>query len=55
VSAALDRSAALDHAALDEGCTAARVHVGVALDASAALDRAALTRPSSNTPLLVPA
>jgi hypothetical protein len=47
-------SDALDHAALDEGCTAARAHVGVALDAHAALDHAELTRPSSNTPLLVP-
>jgi hypothetical protein len=47
-------SDALDHAALDGGCTAACTHVGAALDASAALDHAEPTRPSSNTPLLVP-
>jgi hypothetical protein len=54
VGAALDVSDALDHAAPIEQHAAARAYVGAALDASAALDHAESTRPSSNTPLLVP-
>jgi hypothetical protein len=53
VGAVRDVSDALGRAALDEGCTAARTHVGAALHTSAALGHAEPMRPPSNTSLLV--